>query len=291
MVLMTRGRPSEFLVNPDTGRKYRYEMIYDDDRAAYAETFGDLASALIAGYREDAIRARLSADRVPEHGLDQKVEVEIIAQRILYAVRVQVRLQAMINAEHWDQIQEMDEETRAVVNGSRVTQPSIVDWHHEVHLVLSAHEYAPYGDKEKPEGRIMWINPYTDRSLLMSLHEIGHLQVFYNWTGESGLHDQARACHQLRPWYLQMVAPRGHGSGQRSAVSGRLGRCTCLGIGARFASHVRDGFHVRKRFGARATNPGVAPSVEQSIGTPANAHIPSATPGFYPARQSRPPPA
>lgn len=74
----------------------------------------------------------------------------------------------------------MDEASRRVISGTRYEQPAIPEWSHNVPLVLSHHEYTPYGNKPKPRGEnIWWINPYTERSLIQSLNRIGDLHVFY----------------------------------------------------------------------------------------------------------------
>lgn len=174
-------------INPQTGEKYRYEMIVGGDDIAYGDTFAELCEILV-GYDPEHVREGVLARDQPPGGfdlsvpdeLDTAVEVEIIARRILYAVRRAVWLQALINTEHRDDIAGMDEGSRRVINGDRYQQPAIGEWSHNVPFVLSQHEYAPYGDKPTPLGEnIWWINPYTQQTPITSLHRIGDIQVFY----------------------------------------------------------------------------------------------------------------
>ena len=188
MVLMMSRRAQEVPTNPATGRKYCFEMIFDGDRAAYAETYQELCETLV-GYDPDRIRADLvAAGGTTRHGhdvavpqeLETAVNIEVVAKRIIYAVHRAVWLQALVNVDHQDEVEAMDEELRRSISGNRYPQPDITEWSHTVPLVLSQHDYAPYGPKPKPTGEnIWWINPFTERSLIQSLDRIGDIQVFY----------------------------------------------------------------------------------------------------------------
>ena len=188
-------------VNPQTGERYWYEMIFGGGEVAYGDTLVELCEVLV-GYDLEHVREEVVAGDQPRGGfdlsvpgeLDSAVEVEIVTRRILYAVRKAVWLQALINTEHRDDIAAMDEGSRRVINGNRYQQPTIGEWSHNVPLVLSQHEYAPYGNKPMPRGEnIWWINPYTPHTLITSLHRIGDIQVFYRT--DTGTVDPVR----LRP--------------------------------------------------------------------------------------------
>ena len=185
MVLMMSRRPKEVPVDPDTSEGYRFEMVHDGGRVTYAETYEELCEALV-GYDTDRVRQDLIAEETPRFGydvsvpeeLESAVTVEVTKSRILYALGRSVWVQALVNTEHPDEIDAMDEGSRQAISGSRYPQPAISEWPHAVPLVLSHHEYAPYGDKPKPEGEnIWWINPFTERSLIQSLHRIGDIEL------------------------------------------------------------------------------------------------------------------
>ncbi len=188
MVLMMSKRSEKVPTNPATGREYHFEMIFDGGRVAYAETYQQLCETLV-GYDPDRIRADLvAAGGTTRHGhdvavpeeLDTAVDIEVITKRVMYAVGRAMWLQAMVNVDHRNEIEAMDEEHRHTISGNCYPQPDITEWSQTVPLVLSQHDYAPYGPKPKPTGNnIWWINPFTERSLIQSLARIGDIQVFY----------------------------------------------------------------------------------------------------------------
>lgn len=49
-------------------------------------------------------------------------------------------------------------------------------WDHPVKLVGVATDYAPYTGLAAPKGNIVLIDPYTDTTLLRTLHEAGVIQ-------------------------------------------------------------------------------------------------------------------
>lgn len=204
MVLMMSRRPREVPVDPGTGEGYRFEMVHDGGRVAYAESYEELCEVLV-GYDTDRVRQDLIAGETPRfgydvsvlEGLESAVMVEVTKRRILYALGRAVWLQALVNVEHSDEIEAMDEGSRRAVSGSRYPQPAIVEWPHAVPLVLSHHDYAPYGEKPRPVGEnIWWINPFTERSLIRSLHRIGDIEVSYRTRPSSGPKVELRSVEQ-----------------------------------------------------------------------------------------------
>ena len=188
MVMMFREEQDPLPVNPETGDTFRYQMVYDGGRVAYAETFGGLCSALIDGYDRATVAAQVAEEGVAEDALEKRVDVEIIKKRMLYSVGAQVVMQAQINVDNQEAVAALPEKHREMINGTRVTQPDIVEWPHSVPLVLCTYEYEPYGQKPKPTGdSIVWINPFTDRSLIESLSSAGLVSVAYKQDAGVGL--------------------------------------------------------------------------------------------------------
>jgi hypothetical protein len=51
-------------------------------------------------------------------------------------------------------------------------------WDHEVPLVLIATDYAPFTDRARPTGRIIWFDPSNERTHLNSLADLGQIALF-----------------------------------------------------------------------------------------------------------------
>ena len=56
----------------------------------------------------------------------------------------------------------------------------VAQWRHEVPLLHVASHYEPYSERPRPEGNVHLIDPYTELTLLLSLHAAGTLEVLYN---------------------------------------------------------------------------------------------------------------
>ena len=150
------------------GQLHRYEMIYDSGhRRAYANTLTELCTALIEEYDPDAIAARPGDRHLVAAHRDSHTDRELDRLRILYAVKVQIWLQGLINSRA--DLDRLTAHQRSVLRGQRTTQPAISQWHTSVPLVLSAHEYPPHGPLAKPDGNIIWINPRDEQTLLTTL--------------------------------------------------------------------------------------------------------------------------
>lgn len=161
---------------PDQGGSYRFELSYSDDyRRAYADTLTELCGALIEGYDPAAIAEHLSGQGVPNDQLETEVLGECDELRILYAVGVQVRLQAAINAV--EPIEDLPPEQQAKLFGDRVHQPAIDHWDADIPIVLSTHDYQPYGPLHKPDGNIIWIDPRDESTFLISLGAAGIVRL------------------------------------------------------------------------------------------------------------------
>lgn len=137
---------------PD-GTHYRFEMIYDGDaRRAYADTPIDLCGALIHGYAD----------------LDFGDTAEADAARLAHAGRIQVELQAQLNAA--GKTTDLDQATRTVLTAPRHVAPDPgASWDADIPLVLLTVDHAPYTDTPVPTGNVIWLDPTTETDLLESL--------------------------------------------------------------------------------------------------------------------------
>jgi hypothetical protein len=155
----TRGdAPPEPPARPD-GHPYQYELVTDAWRG-YADTFSELAGLLIDGY------ADLAAEDQP-------------AARLRYAADVQAPLQAVVTVA--GDLAACSAADREVLLGPRDKPPSVRSWQAPVPLVLVSAFYEPDGTLPRPRaaagGQILWIDPATDQTLLVSLHEAGWITV------------------------------------------------------------------------------------------------------------------
>ena len=158
------------------GQLYRYEMIYDAGyRRAYANTLTELCTALIEEYDPDTLAAQLDDQHPTPSQRDRHTNRKLDRLRILYTIKVQIWLQALINSEA--DLDLLTPHQLSVLRGQRTTQPAINHWNASVPLVLSAHEYQPYGPLAKPDGKILWIDPRDEQTLLTTLHETGWIHL------------------------------------------------------------------------------------------------------------------
>ncbi len=158
------------------GQLYRYEMIYDaGHRRAYANTLTELCTALIQEYDPDTITAQQHNQHQTAAQRDSHTNRALDRLRILYTIKVQTWLQALINSQA--DLNQLTPHQQAVLRGHRTTQPAINHWNASVPLVLSAHEYQPHGPLTKPDGNIIWINPRDEQTLLTTLNTAGWIHL------------------------------------------------------------------------------------------------------------------
>ena len=158
------------------GQLYKYEMIYDaGHRRAYANTLTELCTALIEEYDPEAIAAQQHDQHQTAAQRGSHTNRALDRLRILYTIKVQTWLQALINSEA--DLDQLTPHQRSVLRGQRTTQPAINQWHASVPLVLSAHEYQPHGPLATPAGNIIWINPRDEQTLLTTLTQTGWIHL------------------------------------------------------------------------------------------------------------------
>ena len=158
------------------GQLYKYELIHDaDHRRSYANTLTELCTALIQEYDTDAITAQLDDQHLKTAECASHINTELDRLRILYTIKVQIWLQALINSQ--TNLDQLTPHQQNVLRGQRITQPAINHWNAPVPLVLSAHEYQPHGPLTKPDGNIIWINPRDDRTFLTTLNQAGWIHL------------------------------------------------------------------------------------------------------------------
>lgn len=154
---------------PD-GTGYRYEMIFDAGRTrGYADGAEELCGLLIPGYEHIDVDDPRSAAEA----------------RIGYALRCQVRLQALLAAE--TDLGDCTSAEQQILMAGRHTPPTVEVWEAPVPLVLVTTFYVPVGDLSRPVGRprgdgtddsnLIWLDPTDELSLVTSLHTAGLLSL------------------------------------------------------------------------------------------------------------------
>jgi hypothetical protein len=153
-----------------------FVLLHGDSTTA-SNTRTELVDALIPGYA-------LLAD-------DDDGHTEALAQRYDHAIAVAglLRTAAVTSATESgdldpraiseDVLNALFEEPNVPFPGIASPDGSIdLDWAHIVPLVLIATDYEPATALPRPTGRIVWIDPYTETTLLESLHEAGMVALF-----------------------------------------------------------------------------------------------------------------
>lgn len=165
MIIVSNPRGDQAVAVPqhDDGSAFRFEMICDDAaKRVYADTWTELVEALITGY----------ADVSSTEEADQ--------QRLLYAVRSQVELQAAICAGVVGH--KFTDDEIEVLLGDRHDQPRIGLWTSPIPLVLVTSYYQPIGEIDRPVGRpprgdtdsnLIWLDPTDEQTLVETVAEAG----------------------------------------------------------------------------------------------------------------------
>jgi len=157
------------------GGQYRFEMLVDGGkRRVYGDTPEELLGYFIPGYQ-------LLTD-----------EVERATERLLYAVTVQVALQALFQSgmEVGMGLTPTPAE-RAILEAPRDVPPQVTLWESEIPLVLVSSYYQPDGELLRPTGllgepgddepyNLIWLDPTGDMPFLLSLHRAGWLNLAEN---------------------------------------------------------------------------------------------------------------
>ena len=139
-----------------------------------ADTVTELLDALIPGYAD-----------MPE---TPRGDAQALAARYVHAVAVATAVQADVACQAaaaggLDPAAE-DEDTLTALFADR-TEPFVgagpptgdsPTWTHGVPLVLIGTDYAPFTDRGRPTGRIIWLDPSTETGYLHSLAEIGMIR-------------------------------------------------------------------------------------------------------------------
>ena len=149
-------------------------LMAHGDQITWADTRSELVGALIDGY-----------DEIPD--TPDGVTAATWA-RYRQSVAVAADVQASILADATDKGAFDPEQLAATPEGEAILNALMVErtvplteireWTFEVPVVLIESDYAPFTERPRPEGRIIWIDPSDEARYLDSLERVRRVRVF-----------------------------------------------------------------------------------------------------------------
>jgi hypothetical protein len=135
------------------GRLFAHTLVLDD-QTVFAEDVSELVAAVIPGY--------LDID-------DRAAARELFCREIAVVIQAEELARA---EEDGFELDTLDDDEKYAVSVERFEDEDDVDyavWGHAVRLVLVSSDYAPYTRALPPEGRVLFLDPTSDESVIGSL--------------------------------------------------------------------------------------------------------------------------
>lgn len=129
-----------------------------------AESLTDVVSDMIDGYDPS------DPEKAFEQRLDFVVQSTGFQQGILATVAATVGTL---------DIEAIGEDALTALFSDRSEAAEVTEWAHEVPLLHVSSHYEPYTERQRPSGNVHLIDPYTELTLLLSLHAAGNLEVAF----------------------------------------------------------------------------------------------------------------
>lgn len=147
----------------------------EGDEMTFAETAADALSVLIEGYED-----------IPDSAIEDAEDA-----RYFHAVRIASVVQAYsvknaIEKHGFDTKTAGEEVLTALFTDKTATLPHDLfegTWDEDIPLFLVDLNYAPYTDRELPEGNVKVLRTHNEIDYLTSLHEIGMIRYHIQSTG------------------------------------------------------------------------------------------------------------
>lgn len=160
-ITLTGSFPPELPLQ-ESGAPYPFAMAYRN-QVILATERADLVRVLIAGYGQADGDEELFARYRSCVEFANAVQAQLAADAHEAGVfEPQSSPEAVLTALFTNRYEKIDDFTR---------------WDHQVTLVLVSTGYAPYTATPRPEGRILWLDPYTEATYLASLEEAGVIEL------------------------------------------------------------------------------------------------------------------
>ncbi len=104
-------------------------------------------------------------------------------QRLDYVVRstgLQQGVLAAVAASDGElNIDTIGEDALTALFADRSEAAEVTEWHHEVPLLHVSSHYEPYTERPRPTGNVHLLDPFTELTLLLSMHAAGNLVVMF----------------------------------------------------------------------------------------------------------------
>lgn len=151
----------------DDGTNFPFAALLEDSIILSDSRTGILAS-LIEGYGD-----------IPEN---DEGDQEALVARYEFSVATadlhqQIIAAEKLNSGEFDHTVEDEETLTSIFTSRRERLPEMTRWDHSVPLVLVGTDYAPYTSLVRPEGNVMWVEPYNETLFLNSLEGLGLLEL------------------------------------------------------------------------------------------------------------------
>lgn len=152
----------------EDGSHWHAAIVHQDGSATVADTLTELVATVVVGYVESE-------------------EKTLLDLRYDFAVRVADVHQAFLAfAKHdsgeFDHVAAGEEVLTALFTSRGEYIPDFDRWDAAVPLVLIATDFAPYTERERPEGEILWVDPATELTFLQSLASVDLIQLWVHET-------------------------------------------------------------------------------------------------------------
>lgn len=137
---------------------YRYAVSSHDGSMTLAETATEMVDDIIYGY----------ASLTHEDALVRRYEVLVMLANA-------AQQQFVTAAAEYDRVvlADLDEDALTALFCERSEPFTGTEWHQKVPLILVETDYAPYTERPRPSGRIVWVSPETEVTFLRSLETLG----------------------------------------------------------------------------------------------------------------------
>ena len=149
-------------------------LMAHGDQITWADTRSELVAALIDGYDEIAD----SPDGVTEATWARYRQTMAVTADVQASILADATDKGAFDPEQLAATPEGETILTALMVERTVPFTELVEWTFEVPLVLIESDYAPFTDRARPDGRIIWIDPSDERRYLESLERVQRVRVF-----------------------------------------------------------------------------------------------------------------
>jgi hypothetical protein len=150
--------------------------LSESDRWVVAVTNPTSKMTVLADSLTDVV-----ADMIDDY--DPSDPAKAFEQRLDFVVRSTAFQQGVIAAaaaaDGTLDIETVGEDALTALFSDRSEAAEVLQWDHEVPLLHVSSHYEPYTERPRPKGNVHLLDPYTELTLLLSLHAAGSLEVMF----------------------------------------------------------------------------------------------------------------